>query len=367
MAENNELDANFRQLLHKESPARATNPVADVGKIVPPSKTDATGQLLSELFKDNRTGIVNYQNGGKGILNHKGTRLGFALHEIQGQVQIALDAIPDGLSRGKLGDYRDMINALHKALGRPEVNISLVDQLSGKPLGHRIAVPESKVMELSGKLQADQHQINQIIGAFASGDDRVITNTLQSQQAMAQAESGSKDLNALLEGTFRPPEKPEVDARHEFQQFVKGKPGNSQEGHAEVKVLAATASAMGIASAGTKAALTHLAPAGIESAVQAKRAGEISDLAERHLSKGLLNPEQYEIINQYTTKHAVAVSAASLAPDPTGLSSDVVAKQGDDNLVERLVATGLTEQQAKQYRLGSLTGSLKEGGEVLKI
>lgn len=361
-------DEDFQKLLNKGFTPGANSPAPDIAPATPPlSKTDATGELLRQLHKDSSTGVVNYQNG-QGTITHKGTTLGFALRENQGQVQVALDPIPDGLTRGKLGDYRDTINTLHKTLGRPEVNITFVDQLSGRSYGHQIPVLESKVVELTEKLQTNQHQVNQIIGAFATGDQKIIQHTLMGQQAAAT--SGQAELNALLEKPFRPTEhgtSGEVaEGQKAFQDLLHSPVGKSQAGHADVKVLTATAGLMGIAATGAKAALTHLAPGGVESVMQAARVDEVTEMADRHLNTGRLNQAQHEIIQQYTTEHAVAVSAASLAPDPTGLSSDYVAKKGDESLVERLVSAGLPEQQAKEYRLGSLLDSVEEGSQMAK-
>lgn len=189
-------ETDFEKLLSKEfTPAKTetnhTKPAAVLSKI------DATGQLLSSLHNNSQAGVINYKDGGQGVIVKNGTSLGFNIRETQGKVILSFDSIPDGLSRPDLGKYQNAINALHKTIGMRELNINDISNLSGKPYGQQTPITEAKVLELSEKLKSDQHKVNQIIKAFASGDDRVITHTLQSQQATNDT-GGKKLLDELL-------------------------------------------------------------------------------------------------------------------------------------------------------------------------
>ncbi len=186
----------FEELLAKEFKPAKTEP--DHTKPAPTlSKIDATGQLLSGLHNNSQTGIINYEDGGFGYVAKRNTTLGFNLQEIQGKVILAFDPIPDELSRGDLGKYQDTMNVLYKTLGERELNINDVSQLSGQSFGKRVTIPEKTVVELSEKLNTNQHEVNQIIKAFASGDERQIKDTLMVQQASNDTE-GKKLLDELL-------------------------------------------------------------------------------------------------------------------------------------------------------------------------
>lgn len=189
-------ETDFDKLLSKEfTPAKAETEHAKPAATL--SKIDATGQLLSGLHNSSQTGIINYEDGGHGIFVKNGTSLGFNLRESQGKVILSFDSIPDGLNRGQLGKYQDAINTLHKTIGVRELNVNDISNLSGKAYGQQTPITEAKVLELSEKLKSDQHQVSQIIKAFASGDDRVISHTLQSQQASNDTD-GKKLLDELL-------------------------------------------------------------------------------------------------------------------------------------------------------------------------
>lgn len=225
-------ETDFEKLLQKES----TKPIDAAKAVATPSKVDAAGQLLSALHKDANTGIVNYQNGGSGVMVKNGTNVPFTLRELQGQVHVDIDAIPDGLNRSQLSGHQNAINALNKTLGAPELNIAKVEQLSGKPNGPRIPMPDNKVLELTGKLQAGQHETNQIIKAFATGDEGIIKHTLQAQEA-ARTPIGN-ELETLLNKPYGGPHNPAPisvdDGRSEFAKLLQGNPNKPAAGQASL-------------------------------------------------------------------------------------------------------------------------------------
>lgn len=223
MAQDNEFD----RLLAKEftSTAKEIDPTKSATTL---SKVDATGQLLKSLHNNSQTGIINYADGGSGDFVKRNTTLGFNLREIQGKVILAFDPIPDGLSRGDLGRYQDAMNVLNKTLGERELNSNDVSQLSGKSFGKQVTISEKTVMELSEKLKADQHEVNQIVKAFISGDESQIKHTLMVQQAVADT-SGSELLNDLLKKETKPnPHREQVTIDSGKSDFEKLMQNNSE-------------------------------------------------------------------------------------------------------------------------------------------
>lgn len=147
---------------------------------------------------------------------------------------------------------------------------------------------------------------------------------------------------------------------------VESSVSRSQAGRADVRVLGATAALMGLASAGAKAALTHALPVGVEAVMQGERVAEVLELAQKNLENGQLTQAQFNIISDINNKTLAAASLASAAPDPSGLAtSDQAVRQGDQMLVNALVKTGISPEQAQQYELGSLAGALDKGAALV--
>jgi hypothetical protein len=151
---------------------------------------------------------------------------------------------------------------------------------------------------------------------------------------------------------------------HEHTAETNHHPKLNQAGKVDVRLLAGTAGVMSLLSVGAKAAFTHIAPPLLETAMQAASASEVTSKAESDFEKGLLTQAQLNLIKDTTKETVAKATTASAIPGDPGLGSDLAVRFGDQSLVTALVATGLSEQLARSYEMGSLTGSLEQASSI---
>lgn len=138
----------------------------------------------------------------------------------------------------------------------------------------------------------------------------------------------------------------------------------SQAGAATTEHLIATSglAAVGI---GAKALAASLLPAVAEGVALGWGGNEVIERAEHKLQTGHLTQAQFNIISDITKQTVATATAVSMAPDPTGLTSDKAVQFGDQQLIAALEKSGLSKQQAAQYQMGSMTGALDKGAQYL--
>jgi hypothetical protein len=111
---------------------------------------------------------------------------------------------------------------------------------------------------------------------------------------------------------------------------------------------------LGALGIGIKAAVTHLAPPGIEAILLKIAAEESLAIARDDLQNHRLTSEQYATLVKATDNTLIAASGVSAFPDPTGLSSDKAVQLSDNAMLEAMMKAGVSKSQATQYKLGSM-------------
>lgn len=102
-----------------------------------------------------------------------------------------------------------------------------------------------------------------------------------------------------------------------------------------------------------KYAAIGIAPPGVDIALYYSAAEQVLNKAQEDLNKKKLSPEQFHIINNATENTFVLAVCASLIPDPSGISSDVAVRYGNNRAIEELLAAGVPKTQAENYQIGS--------------
>lgn len=122
------------------------------------------------------------------------------------------------------------------------------------------------------------------------------------------------------------------------------------------------AGAMGLAALGMglKSYMTHLAPSGIEPIFLEFDAEEILNKGQRDLDNHRLTPKQFSVLEEATHNTLTKAIAASLLPDPTGMTTEKVVAHENEAMIKAMNEAGVSQSQAAQYKLGSLIEALED-------